>query len=307
MAVPPQTETMDQQIVTPSKKKRARRNNNRGRGNKNASSSSNHGKNPPVGGGGGSDGEGSSSGGSSAHGGRTRRRHRTTAAATTTTTSKQLHQQELTHEEQAQYVAMDCEMVGVGDHGRTSSIARVTLIDWNGNTIMDEYVRQDREVTDYRTFVSGITREHLETATTTLDECRCRVMVHLAGKILVGHALKNDLKALGVHHPWQRTRDTAKYESFMQVRFDDGILWPRKLRDLAHEKLHREIQVQGRSHSPHEDAMAALDLYKLVRNKFERVMEYKIQKTREIEQKGQHPPQQQQQQPHTVAVPIAVA
>jgi len=163
-------------------------------------------------------------------------------------------------------------------------------------------VKPDREVTDYRTFVSGITKEHLETAM-TLEESRVKVMEHLNGKILVGHALKNDLKALGVHHPWQQTRDTAKYESFMQVRFDDGVLWPRKLRDLVHEKLHREIQVPGQSHSPYEDAMAALDLYKLVRTKFERIMQYKIQKTREIEQKGQQP----LRAPHTVVVPIAVA
>ena len=80
------------------------------------------------------------------------------------------------------------------------------------------------------------------------------------------------------------TRDTAKYEPFMKVRFDDGILWPRKLRDLVHEKLQqKDFQQLGQAHSPYEDAMAALNLYKLVRTKFEKVITYKVNKTKEIE------------------------
>merc|ERR1712048_1444702 len=79
-----------------------------------------------------------------------------------------------------------------------------------------------------------------------IETCRKTVSEFLRGKILVGHALKNDLHALGVDHPWYDTRDTAKYEPFMKVRFDDGILWPRKLKDLVDEKLQYGIQVPGK-------------------------------------------------------------
>merc|ERR1712232_98580 len=48
----------------------------------------------------------------------------------------------LSLEEQMKYVAMDCEMVGVGYRGRKSSVARVTLVGWNGNIIFDEFVKQ---------------------------------------------------------------------------------------------------------------------------------------------------------------------
>ena len=193
----------------------------------------------------------------------------------------------LSLEGQARYVALDCEMVGVGYRGHASSVARVTLVGWNGETIYDEFLRQDREVTDYRTFVSGITAHDLESAELSLEECRSQLLELLEGKVLIGHALKNDLKALDIQHPWYMTRDTAKYEPFQQVRFDDGVLWPRKLKDLVKEKLQRDIQVEGKPHSAHEDALAALDLYRRVRRKWEKAIDYKIQKTKEIERTNQ--------------------
>ena len=126
-------------------------------------------------------------------------------------------------EEQEKYIALDCEMVGVGYRGNKSSVARVTLVGWNGEVIYDEFVKQEQPVIDYRTFVSGITAEDLETADLSLAECREEVLQILEGKVLIGHALKNDLKVLGITHPWFMTRDTGKYEPFMQVRFDDGV------------------------------------------------------------------------------------
>jgi len=191
--------------------------------------------------------------------------------------------QDVPIEERSRYLALDCEMVGVGYAGRKSSLARVTVVDWDGRIVWDEFVRQEEEVTDYRTFVSGITPLDVEDATLTLEECRQHVQTLIADKILVGHALKNDLRALGLTHPWTATRDTAKYQPFMQTRFDDNILWPRKLKELASEKLGREIQREGEPHSAYEDAAAAMDLYRLVRRKWEKVMDYKIKKTSEIE------------------------
>jgi RNA exonuclease 4 len=191
---------------------------------------------------------------------------------------------ELSQEEKNQYIAIDCEMVGTGYAGQHSSLARVCMVDWDGNTLLDLYVRQTYEVSDYRTFVSGITADDLiSDDAVDYDECRDRVQELIGDKILVGHALKNDLTALKIAHPWQQVRDTGKYEPFMKIRFENGILWPRKLKDLAKEKLGKDIQESGKPHCPFEDAQTALDLYKKARNKWEKAMDYKINKTREIQ------------------------
>jgi RNA exonuclease 4 len=197
---------------------------------------------------------------------------------------------DLTDEKKSRYVALDCEMVGVGRNGSQSALARVTLIDWNADILLDCFVRPEQPVVDYRTFVSGITREDLESEyAISMDECQWMVSDMLYNKILVGHALKNDLHALGITHPWYDTRDTAKYEPFMKLRFDNGILWPRKLKELTKEKLGRDIQLPGQPHSAFEDALGALDLYKKNRVKWEKAMEYKLMKTRQIETSSSTP------------------
>jgi RNA exonuclease 4 len=186
-------------------------------------------------------------------------------------------------------LALDCEMVGVGEYGLDSVLARVTLVDWNGRVVYDEFVKPSVPVVDYRTFVSGITEEILNDRGRDLAEVRTNVAALLDGKVLVGHALKNDLQALSIAHPWQLTRDTAKYEPFMHVRAN-GRAYPRKLRDLCVEFLDREIQSYGKPHCPVEDAKAALDLYKATKQKWELVMDYKIKKTAQIlHEQGQSP------------------
>jgi RNA exonuclease 4 len=203
-------------------------------------------------------------------------------------TKAQQQQQLLSVEEQANYVAMDCEMVGVGFNGKKSTLARVTLVNWDGDVLYDQFIQPSETVTDYRTFVSGITAADLESAhSVCADACRAAVTELLRGKTVIGHALKNDRAALHIQHPWQYTRDTAKYEPFMKQRFNDGILWPRKLKELVWEHLGSEIQPEGKPHSAYVDAVAALELYKCVRSKWEKVMQYKICKTAEIEQQKQ--------------------
>lgn len=177
-------------------------------------------------------------------------------------------------------------------------LARVSLVDWNGNIILDEYVKPTQPVSDYRTYVSGITPQHLQTATHTFDTIQPVVAQLLHNKILVGHGLKSDLHVLQIQHPWYDTRDTAKYEPFMQVRFDDGVLWPRKLKDLCASRPNLDIdaEFQQGAHCSVLDAIAALRLYQSVRVKWEKVMDYKKSKTLQITSQQQRQQQEQQLQ-----------
>jgi len=54
----------------------------------------------------------------------------------------------MSREEEEQYFALDCEMVGTGYNGKHSILARVTLINWNHEVLIDDFVKPDRPVTD---------------------------------------------------------------------------------------------------------------------------------------------------------------
>jgi len=194
-----------------------------------------------------------------------------------------------TEEEKARYVALDCEMVGIGPDGRQSRLARVCLMDWDGEIIYDRHVKVEERVTDYRTFVSGITAEDLRSDdAVTFDEARSVVATLLMGRILVGHGLKNDLRVLALSHPWHDVRDTAKYEPFMRPAESHDISplnashLPKKLRVLARDKLGMVIQEEGMPHCPADDALAALELYKKHRVKWEKAVVWKVERTRAI-------------------------
>jgi len=53
-------------------------------------------------------------------------------------------------------------MVGVGPEGKESVLARVSIVNFYGNVILDKFVLPREKVVDYRTHVSGITKEILE-------------------------------------------------------------------------------------------------------------------------------------------------
>lgn len=102
------------------------------------------------------------------------------------------------------YIALDCEMVGVGPattDERTgkiiteSTLARVSLVNYHGETVLDAFVKQKERVTDYRTHVSGVRPEDLVGPNAlTLEDVQKKVADILKGRILIGHAVFNDLK-----------------------------------------------------------------------------------------------------------------
>jgi RNA exonuclease 4 len=162
------------------------------------------------------------------------------------------------------YIAIDCEMVGVGPNpDRESSLARVSAVNFHGEQVYDSYVKQKEEVTDWRTHVSGILPKHMVEAR-TLEQVQADIAALLDGNILVGHAVRNDLDAMKLGHPRRDIRDTAKHPPFRKFA---GGGSPR-LKVLAAELL--GIQIQSGEHSSIEDARACMLLFRQDKEAFER-------------------------------------
>lgn len=105
-------------------------------------------------------------------------------------------------------------MVGVGIEGEESSLARVSLVNYFGSVQLDEIVRQRERVVDYRTQWSGIRESdmvkgvrylcpwlldvllnyHFPSKAKPFEEVQKLVAEMLKDRILVGHAVFNDLK-----------------------------------------------------------------------------------------------------------------
>ena len=184
---------------------------------------------------------------------------------------------EISDEIKDQYRAVDCEMVGIGREGRISALARVSVTDWSGEVLLDTFVQVPSKVTDFRTRWSGVSARHLKADTAiSPEQCRTKVASLLKGKILVGHALKNDLDALMLKHSKDDIRDTAKYRPYQRLA---GKKWrPRKLRDLVKEHCNIDIQREGESHDSVDDARAAMELYRVARTSWEADLERKSKK-----------------------------
>ena len=168
------------------------------------------------------------------------------------------------HIEDGKYIAIDCEMVGVGPTpDKESVLARVSIVNYHGKQLYDSFVLPKESVTDYRTYVSGITPQLLRSAR-TFETVQADVAKLMDGKIIVGHALGHDLAALLLGHPKRDIRDTSKYPGYRAVS---------KGRTPSLKRLAKEIlgvEIQGGEHSSIEDARAAMALFQREKDGFEK-------------------------------------
>jgi len=154
-------------------------------------------------------------------------------------------------------------MVGVGFDGKRHMLARVSIVNSHGHVVYDSFVAPQEKVVDYRTPVSGIKPVNLKNAP-DFKTVQLEVSKLLRGKILVGHALKNDLMVLLLDHPHKDIRDTAKYKPFQEIAQSKRPA----LRKLAKQILN--ITIQEGEHSSVQDAQVAMKLYTLHRKRWER-------------------------------------
>ncbi|RDW69707.1 hypothetical protein BP6252_08727 [Coleophoma cylindrospora] len=160
------------------------------------------------------------------------------------------------------YVAMDCEMVGVGGDEDRSVLARVSLVNFHGTQIYDSFVRPKEFVTNWRTHVSGVASKDMAKAR-TFDVVQKEVGDILTDRILVGHAIKHDLEMMMLGHPKRDIRDTSKFSGFRKYSAGKTP----SLKKLAKEIL--GVDIQGGEHSSIEDARATMVLFRRHKSAFD--------------------------------------
>jgi RNA exonuclease 4 len=167
-------------------------------------------------------------------------------------------------------LAIDCEMVGVGKNKARSILARVAVVDERGTCLLDSYVRPTERITDYRTRWSGIRARDLVGAP-SFDSVRQRVAQLVRGKILVGHAIHNDLRVLNITHPPALIRDTAFFSGLRRALAAESDAYNcshcPSLKSLCQHVL--KVSIQGGEHCPVEDATATMKLYMRFRSDWE--------------------------------------
>ncbi|KAJ1616193.1 ribonuclease H-like domain-containing protein [Pavlovales sp. CCMP2436] len=167
-------------------------------------------------------------------------------------------------------LGIDCEMVGVGADGARSVLARVVVVNWDGQKVYDALVRPRERVTDFRTWVTGITAKDLRKGR-DFFEVQKEVAELIRNRMLIGHALHNDLSVLMLSHPKASIRDTSQYVPLRSsAAKQTGKSHPRALRKLAQEEL--GMQIQTGAHDPTEDAVASLLLYRRHANEWEKAL-----------------------------------
>lgn len=156
--------------------------------------------------------------------------------------------------EVGRYVAMDCEMVGVGGDEDRSALVRVSIVNFYGVQVYDSYVRPKETVTDWRTHISGVGPKHMAAAR-SFEDVQKVVADLLKNRVLVGHSVKHDLEAIMLGHPKSDIRDTSRFSEFRKYSAGKTP----SLKRLAKEVLGIDIQVA--EHSSIEDARTAMSLF----------------------------------------------
>uniref|UniRef100_A0A8C5WL87 Exonuclease XPMC2 n=1 Tax=Leptobrachium leishanense TaxID=445787 RepID=A0A8C5WL87_9ANUR len=174
-------------------------------------------------------------------------------------------------------VAIDCEMVGTGPKGCNSGLARCSIVNYHGDIVYDKYIHPENPITDYRTRWSGIRREHMVNAT-PFALAQKEILKILNGKIVIGHAIHNDFKALKYFHPKDMTRDTSLIP-LLNVKAgiqDKGAV---SLKRFAKILLNKNIQTGKWGHSSVEDAKTTMELYRVIEAEWERELATRPPKT----------------------------
>jgi RNA exonuclease 1 len=156
-----------------------------------------------------------------------------------------------------QIFSIDCEMCSIG--AGKLALTRISVVDWNGEVVLDELVKPDEPIVDYLTQYSGVTESMLNNVTTNLRDIQAKLLkIVEPTTIIVGHSLDSDFNALKFTHPF--VVDTS-----LLYPHPRGHPFKQSLKYITKQHLKRDIQQKHGSsgHDSIEDAKAVMDLIKL--------------------------------------------
>ena len=131
--------------------------------------------------------------------------------------------------------------------GSIDLLARVSIVNYYGQIVLDTLVANDSPVTDYLTHITGITPGMLDDAP-RYEDVNQKVVELLFGSTVIGHSLNCDLEKFMAPFPIALYyRDVSEFSYYMRDQFRKT-----KLKDLT--ALHLKATIQEGVHSSVIDA-----------------------------------------------------
>ncbi|OQU82463.1 hypothetical protein SORBI_3006G243100 [Sorghum bicolor] len=150
-------------------------------------------------------------------------------------------------------LAIDCEMVLCSDG--TEAVVRVCVVDDKLKAKLDILVNPSKAIADYRTDITGVSKNDLEGVTSSLVDVQKSLKRMLSkGNILIGHSLHRDLCVLKLDY--SQVIDTAYIFKYANLPTTASP----SLNSLCKAILGYSVREEGEPHNCLKDAEAAMNL-----------------------------------------------
>ncbi len=154
-------------------------------------------------------------------------------------------------------IAIDCEMCATKcpETGKINpkALCRLSVVNAvnPADVLIDTLVKPDWPVIDYRTWVNGIKKEHLENVQFTFEHAQSFMKALCSQEtVIIGHALNNDLEALKMEH-------YCVVDSSLILKVKDEETRCPSLKDSTKQLLDQEMP---KTHDSVNDARVSLSL-----------------------------------------------
>ncbi|CAD8051391.1 unnamed protein product [Paramecium primaurelia] len=112
------------------------------------------------------------------------------------------------------FLAIDCEMVECENEigASVQMLARITVVNYNGYVVLDQYYKPRFKVLNYITRISGITPQIIKDKPVYNDFEKQKLQLLFKDKTIIGHTLKSDFDAMEFNLEDYQTRDLMKVD-----------------------------------------------------------------------------------------------